>query len=269
MACAAPVMGKVNCEKSKGVGVYIGTDRVWNQPPRISAIPLERLMRETTVSQKIISILPEHIPLHTYSQNEAKEAVSRISQAADRYGKAYLGFAVKRTSKGYIDSLALATSREVVIITSKASPVSIDQLLINLLAGSTSDQINRLTLVAFGMARIAIQLSWALNSPVVGIDLSTCFEGETRGPSRPSRLLSRVSSVVETWKVDALWATSCDTEASGETLCVRAWITAWCAIFLLLYEDDLNPRGNFQYRRDPWRRCDAEQSVDRLDTILR
>jgi len=198
---------------------------------------------ETTISQRLIPILPERIPLHIYPQNEATEAVSRISQAVDWYGTTYLGLAVKRTSKGYIDSLALATSREVVIITLKASPASIDQLLINLLAGSTSDQTRQLTLVAFGMARIAIQLSWALNSYVVGIDLSTCFEGETRGPSRPSRLLSRVSSIVETWKVDALWATSCDTEASVEKLCLRAWITAWCGDFLLLYDDGHNPRG--------------------------
>jgi len=243
---------------------FIFTDGVWNQPPRISALPsLERLM-ETTIYQKVIPALPEHLSLHTYSPNEATEAVSRISQAAARYGKAYLGLAVKRTGEGNlkgnrkgnhkdnlevkregnIDSLALATPHEVVIITLKSGPAWNDKLLINLLAGPASGQ--NLTLVAFGMARIAIQLSsWALNSPVVGIDLSTSVEGEARSPSYlVSKLISGGQSTVEKWKVDALWETSCGTEASGEALCLRAWITAWCAISLLLYEDDLHPRGN-------------------------
>jgi len=222
-------------------------------------------MRETTISQKIISILPEHVPLHTYSLNEGTKAVSRISQAAARYGKAYLGLAVKLARKGDIDSLALVTSREVVIIKLKGSPASNNQLLTNLFAGPTFGQTaSQLTLVAFGMARIAIQLSsWALNSPVVGIDLSTGIEGDARNPSYPSKLISRVSSAVEISKVDALWAICRDTEASGEALCLRAWITAWCAIFLL-YEDDLNPRWNSQYRREPWHRCDAEQSVESI-----
>jgi len=202
-------------------------------------------MRQTTISQKIISILPEHIPLHTYSPNEATKAVSRISQAAAKYEKAYLGLAVKRSRKGIIDSLALATSREVVVITLKCSPASNDRLLINLLAGPTSDQ--KLTLVAFGMARIAIQLSgWASRSLVAGIDMSTSVEGDAtaRSPYCPSALVSLVSSAIEKSKIDALWATSHKTEANGEALCLRAWITAWCAIFLLLHEDDFNPRGN-------------------------
>ena len=201
-------------------------------------------MREATVSQKIIPILPEHIPLHIYSLDEATKAVSRISQAAARYGKAYLGLAVKRTRKGNIDSLALGTCREVVIITLKGSSASNDQLL-NLLAGPTSDQTGQLTLVAFGMARIAIQLSgWASDSPVVGIDLSTSVEGGARNPSRPSeKLLSRVSSDVEISEVHDLWGTSFDTEASDEKLCLRAWITAWCAVFLPLYDDGHNLTG--------------------------
>ena len=185
---------------------------------------------ETIVSQKIIPILPEDIPLYTYSSNKATKAVSRISQAAARYEKPYLGLAVQRTRKGNIDSLALATSREVVIITLKGSPSLDDQLLINLLAGPTSDQPpNQLTVVAFGMARIAIQLSsWTSNSPVVGIDLPTSVDGGARNPWCPSTLISRVSTAVEKSKVDALWATSRDIEASGKALCLRAWITAWC-----------------------------------------
>jgi len=185
-------------------------------------------MRQTIVSQKIIPILPEHIPLHTYSPNETTKAVSRISQAAAEYEKAYLGLAVKRSRKGIIDSLALATSREVVVITLKCSPASNDRLLINLLAGPTSDQ--KLTLVAFGMARIAIQLSANSPAAVAGIDMPAC----------PSKIISRVSSEVEKSKVDALW----DTEGSSEELCLRAWITAWCASFLLLDEDGINSRGN-------------------------
>ena len=199
---------------------------------------------ETTISQKIIPIFPEHIPLYTYSSNKTTKAVSRISQAAARYEKTYLGLAVKRTRKGHIDSLALATSREVVIFTLKGGPSLDDQLLINLLAGPTSDKTpGQLTLVAFGMARMAIQLScWTSNSPVIGIDLFTSVEGGARHPSSPSTLISRVSSAVEKSKVDELWAPSRDMEANSEALCLRAWITAWCAIFLPLCEDSPNPR---------------------------
>ena len=211
-------------------------------------------MHETTVSQKIIPVLPERIPLYTCSPNEANKAVSRILQAAAKYDKAYLSLAVKRTRKGDIDSLALATSREVVIIKLNDSPASKkNQLLITLLAGPTFGQTGQLTLVAFGMAPIAIQLSgWAVNSPVVGIDLSTSVtvEGDAKSPSCPSKLISRVSAAVHKSRVDALWATSCNTETS-KTLCLRAWITAWYAIFPPFYEDDLNPRGNSQYCREP------------------
>ena len=187
----------------------------------------------TSISQTIIPILSENIPLHTCSRHEATKAVLKISQMAARDGKAYLSLAVKRCRRGNIDGLALATSNVVIIIILETrSPSSNDQLLIDLLSGPTCDsQAGQLTLVAFGMAPIAIQLPWFLESLVVGIDLSSSFEDDSRGRSCPSKLLTKVSSVVEESKVDALWATSCDTEASIAGLCLRAWITAWPVVF--------------------------------------
>lgn len=172
-----------------------------------------------SLSQNFIQNRQQNIPLHHYSRGQAGMAVTTILDA-ETPRVSYLGIAVKRSSNGRAEYLALATPNSISVISAveenRRALMAYDRPFEELLGGVSG------TLVGFEMERLAILLSYNLNIPVQGIDLSTLFGPKKKRPSEV--VAERVFTGVNSFGLESLWMSD---SATNREVCLRAWISAW------------------------------------------
>lgn len=125
-----------------------------------------------------------------------------------------------------MEHLALATPTMVFVILVDSDGhrglLPSDQAFEDLLSGATG-----ITLVGFGMARLALHVHHRLMLRIRGVDLSTVCSPSTRNAWRPSKLASKkLYQDVNAIEVDDLWDGPCE-EVGVKRLCLRAWISVW------------------------------------------
>lgn len=93
------------------------------------------------------------------------------------------------------------------------------------------DYMNRFVLVGFDIARTAVLILKYVGVRFRGVDLGTLVAPDPKAPWSPGRLVcSRVKQDADQWKVNKCW----DESDNPDALYLRAWISQWCVVSLLL-----------------------------------
>ncbi|KAG6824710.1 hypothetical protein H0H92_006077 [Tricholoma furcatifolium] len=184
-------------------------------------------MAVDTLPQKILPSHPPTIPWRSFNRRDTRTAVDAISA---RLGdeESYVGLSLLLNSSGAVEYLALATTREVLVISLECEKGLLvnDKSFEDLLASD----FGKFTLVGFRMGHLAFHVACHLRLRVRGIDLSTTF-GDTFNPLSPQAVVkAKIFSGVDVSSVDALWLGE-----QHRDLCLRAWLSAWwvssCGVF--------------------------------------
>lgn len=170
---------------------------------------------------------PREIPLRQFSQRQAGNAVRILLQSPVQSTTArVIGINIKVSSQGTAEQVALATSRQVVVISLEAlrMPVS-DALFQGLLAGGVlrydpdPASVQETLLVGFHIARTALHLHHVLKKHIRAIDLSSLFSPPN---SQPAEIFSRLFHRAKQGQAIPLWAGHTD----ANTLAMQAWMSA-------------------------------------------
>ena len=175
-------------------------------------------MSTIQVPQFLQLLALREIPVRPFTRRGAGDATRHLQECNEHC----FGVAIRQSDNGFVDSLALATTRQVFVISVEADSSRgiylSDQPFRNLLEGGAG------ILVGFEMAKIALHLRRDLGLNVNGVDLSTLFSPDTRKPWRPSQVLAKaLSRSVSIFEVDGLWNSGA--EQGTRTLCLRAWVS--------------------------------------------
>ncbi|KAE9397707.1 P-loop containing nucleoside triphosphate hydrolase protein [Gymnopus androsaceus JB14] len=171
-----------------------------------------------SVRQDILPLSPSSLPIHRYSRRLAGHAARALSESDERS----FGIAISQTNDGTIDHIAIATQNAVYLIDTAPENFrrdgTLDKTFFDFLASTKT------ILGGFGMPRIALRLHHHIHSHVRGVDLSTILSRDDAA-WRPSKVVSKICLLKETFPVDRLWHEN-DQDKSSEQLCLRAWISA-------------------------------------------
>ncbi|KAG6831111.1 hypothetical protein H0H87_006136 [Tephrocybe sp. NHM501043] len=182
-------------------------------------------MTADTIHQKILPNHQPDIPLRRFSRRHAGIAVEGLNMRL--WKGAYVGLAMQRSPKGRVESLALATIKEVIVISlesDKPELLTFDKPFEVLLRGDSY------TLVAFNMERLALRLAEDLKLHVRGVDLTTAFRANNWDPPLPSDVIkTRLFQGVNVAQVDEIWIN----QGGMQELCFRAWLPAWHELICL------------------------------------
>lgn len=174
--------------------------------------------------QDIFPESPREICLRDFSQRQAGNAVRILLQSSVPDTEIQvIGIAVKVSSKGIAEQIALATFRLVVTITLEPNgiPVS-DSLFKDLLTGDVLRYGQDTQLVGFLMARAALQMHHVLNKHVRATDLSSLSSPSNGQLHPPSKVFSRLFHGAQMEQMIRLWNGTDD----AKTLAMRAWMSA-------------------------------------------
>lgn len=174
------------------------------------------------LSQQILAIEPAQLRVHAFTSRQQHDAV-RSMQALDAD---FLGIATQLSNSGAVDAIAFATPTVIfhltLVGTSASQPVR-GSPLSTLLFGEG------VTLVAFSMARLALQIYRDTGNHVTGIDLSTLLASPTQAVWSPAKFVqNRVDPTADRFSIHKLWypaAEDDDLEATRR-VCLRAWVSA-------------------------------------------
>ena len=182
------------------------------------------------------NLLPGHqtkqIQIRKFSRRHAGEAVRLLLRLTDLHDDHYLpiGIAIQQSSTGSVEAVVLATTLTAFVISfDECGDFPMDKLFKDLFGNSCQDF--DLHLVGFGMAHMAVHVHSATSFYVQGVDLSTLFSPDARQSWNPAKVVAHRNSLkVEPGKINGLW----NGEDGMEQVCLRAWLSAWCAVSCFL-----------------------------------
>ncbi|KAG6840404.1 hypothetical protein C0991_006913 [Blastosporella zonata] len=184
-------------------------------------------MVSDTIHQKILPNHLENITLRIFSRRHAGTAVEGLTmRLADEVP--HVGLSMQRGRAGTVEFLALATCKEILIISldndKRRELLTHDTPFENLLRGDIYP------LVGFDMGTSALRIAHDLKLNVRGIDLSTAFRANNWDPPFPSNVIKdRLFPEVDVALVDGMWIN----EQGQRELGLRAWLSAWYEIACL------------------------------------
>lgn len=153
------------------------------------------------------------IPIRTYSRSQAGSAADALAD----FSLEFVGIAIKLSSKGKVERVALASSKQVFIIdTASDGHLLAEEQFIRLLSSGT--------LVGFEMARLALFIHRDLKHHVNGVDLTTLFS-PTSEPWSPSNTVKFKIGSCRDLALDNLWGYG--REDRYREVALRSWISAW------------------------------------------
>ena len=168
--------------------------------------------------------------MRKFSRRHAGEAVRLLLRLTDLPDGHYLpiGIALQQSSTGSVEAAVLATTLTAfVIFFDERGDFPMDKPFEDLFKNSCQDF--DLHLVGFGMAHMAVHVHNATSFYVQGVDLSTSFSPDARQSWHPAKVVAHRSSLkVEPGRINGLW----NGEDGMEQVCCRAWLSAWCVVFL-------------------------------------
>lgn len=179
---------------------------------------------------------PRTINATRVSANEAAVQLLRRSTPYESEDIIPIGIAYHLSGTGHADYICLADPTEAFIVsfTSKAKATLTNDFAALLRAGgganveATIPAAEKVCLVGFNMARIAIQVNKATRLDVRGADLPMLLSPNAQHPEAPSALIaSKLGPRVNDRAIDSLWIKNRE-----EDVVIQAWLAAWYVIFL-------------------------------------
>lgn len=172
------------------------------------------------IDQDVLTSYPQSIAVHSYSSAEASHAAWLIG----KLNATLLGISVALNDQHKVTTLALATTRDIVLVdVAVGATGSGGSQLARLLYGSVA-------LAGFRMERVALQIHHVLDVHVRGVDLSTLFSTSTMEPWAPAKAVEEKMFQSDTRSVESAWAS--DDESN---VALRAFISAWCVVASLVH----------------------------------
>jgi hypothetical protein len=137
-----------------------------------------------SIKQNLIPTFSPTVIIHHFRWRQ----IEAVTQKLLAISPVVVGLSVRLSPTGIVESIALATSKEVFLLKLDGNelPSTVPDLVI----------LGGFTLVAFRMAEVALHIFRCLRKHVRGVDLSTLLSPSTNKPWQPSKLTQRFCSGV-------------------------------------------------------------------------